>query len=75
MELFKKPRPEYYFHMKMNGRYGFSLKNPGLKYDEVVFKYYKEFYKHNITVDFVASGADLGKIPHIGSTPFIFNDA
>lgn len=35
--------------------------NPGLKYDEVVFKYYKEFYKHNITVDFVASGADLGK--------------
>ena len=24
--IVQKPRPEYYFHMKMNGRYGFSLK-------------------------------------------------
>ena len=44
--------------------------NPGLKYDEVVFKYYKEFYS-----GFCRIWCRSGKIPHIGSTPFIFNDA
>ena len=35
--------------------------NPGIKYDKTILKYYKEFYKRNIMLDFVSPETDYEK--------------